>query len=97
MNLETSVSFAAESSDSRHAFDVINQDFSDGVLTATVVIDTGDVSSAPVQGAISTLTASVESDGFFGSSKLETNQAGDLAYLPWRCPVTSRARHRRQR
>lgn len=75
------ISSLPENSDARHAFDVINKEFSDGVLTADVVIDARDVNDAAVQGAIAKLTASLDADEFFGASKLETNEAGNLALL----------------
>ncbi len=66
--------------DSRHAFDVANEEFSDGVLTALVVIDAPGVSAAAVQSGITDLTAALD-DEFFGTSELETNESGDLALL----------------
>jgi RND superfamily putative drug exporter len=70
-----------EDSDSRHAFGVINEEFSDGVLTADVVIDASDVNDAAVQGAIAELRATLSSDEFFGTATLETNASNDLALL----------------
>ena len=70
-----------DDNDSRHAFEVINRDFSDGVLTADIAIDSPDVQSSSVQTAITDLTTAVSSDGFFGTAKLETNDAADLALL----------------
>jgi RND superfamily putative drug exporter len=70
-----------EDSDMRHAFDVINKEFSDGVLTADIVIDAPQVNGPAVQDAIADLTAFLREDEFFGASKVETNEAGDLALL----------------
>lgn len=70
-----------EDSNPRHAFDVANEEFSDGVLTAEIVIDAPDVNTPPVQSGIAELTASLDEDEFFGTSELETNEAGDLALL----------------
>jgi len=82
MNLgSVGISSLPDNSDMRHAFAVINHEFSDGVLTADIVIDAPHVNDPTVQGAIAGLTASLESDGFFGTSKIETNEAGDLALL----------------
>lgn len=75
------ISSLPEASDTRHAFGVINKEFSDGVLTADVVVDARDVNDPTVQGAIAKLTASLDADEFFGASKLETNEAGNLALL----------------
>ena len=75
------ISTLPENSDQRHAFDVANEEFSDGVLTALVVIDAPDVNAPAVQSGIAELTASLDNDEFFGTSELETNEAGDLALL----------------
>ena len=82
MNLgNVGISSLPENSDMRHAFDVINAEFSAGVLTADVVIDSPHVNQQEGQDAIARLAASLSADGFFGDTKLETNQAGDLALL----------------
>jgi RND superfamily putative drug exporter len=75
------ISTLPEDSDMRHAFDVINKDFSEGVLTADIVIDSPDVGSPGIQRSIEALTASLDDDAFFGASELETNAAGDLALM----------------
>jgi len=75
------ISSLPENSQPRHAFDVINKEFSDGVLTADIVVDAPNVNDPTVKSAIADLTASLEADEFFGASKLETNEARDLALL----------------
>jgi RND superfamily putative drug exporter len=75
------ISSLPEDSASRHAFDVINEEFSNGVLTADVVVDAENVNDPNVQGAVERLQASIEDDEFFGDATLETNDAGDLALL----------------
>jgi RND superfamily putative drug exporter len=75
------ISTLPEDSNPRHAFDVLNREFSTGVLTADVVIDAADVNTPAVQAGIERLTQSVHGDGFFGASTLETNAHGDLALL----------------
>lgn len=75
------ISSLPEDSDMRHAFDVINTHFADGVLTADIVIDAPDVNGAEVRLAMDRLMVSLQADPFFGSTKLETNEAGDLALL----------------
>jgi len=75
------ISSLPEDSDQRHAFDVLNEEFSDGVLTADIVIDAPDVNAPAVQSSIAELTASLDEDGFFGASEIETNASGDLALL----------------
>jgi len=82
MNLgNVGISSLPEDSEARHAFDVVNREFSDGVLTADVVIDAPDVNDPSVQAAIAELQASLEGDEFFGAATLEANEAGDLALL----------------
>ncbi|HQW50898.1 MAG TPA: MMPL family transporter, partial [Tepidiformaceae bacterium] len=75
------ISSLPEESPARHAFDVINTEFSDGVLTADIVIDSPHVSEPAIQQAIAGLTALLAGDEFFGDSQLETNAAGDLALV----------------
>ena len=75
------ISTLPEDSIMRHAFNVLNDKFSDGVLTADIVIDAPDVHAPAVQAGIASLTAALQNDGFFGTPHLETNGAGDLALL----------------
>jgi RND superfamily putative drug exporter len=70
-----------ENSNSRHAFDVLNEEFSDGVLTADVVIDAPDVHAAAVRRDIDELTSALDNDEFFAGTEVETNRDGDLALL----------------
>jgi len=78
---EVGISSLPDDSNSRHAFAVINREFSDGVLTADVVVDAQDVNAPAVQGAIDELMAAIASDSFLGDATLEVNDAGDLALL----------------
>jgi RND superfamily putative drug exporter len=75
------ISTLPEDSGMRHAFAVINEQFSEGVLTADIVIDAPDVNAPAVQTSITELNASLDGDEFFGASKLETNASGDLGLL----------------
>ncbi len=82
INLGTvGISTLPENSDPRHAFDVLNQQFSDGVLTADVVIQAASVNAPEVQSGIDKLMAALNEDGFFGASTIEENETGDLALL----------------
>jgi RND superfamily putative drug exporter len=82
INLGTvGISTLPADSDPRHAFDVLNAEFSDGVLTADIVIDSPDADGPEAQGRIDRLTAALNADGFFGASSVEVNEAGDLALL----------------
>jgi RND superfamily putative drug exporter len=75
------ISSLPEDSNSRHAFDVINREFSDGVLTADVVIDSEDSNDPAVQTAIAELTSALAGDRFFGAWDLEGSESGDVALL----------------
>ncbi len=75
------ITILPEDSDQRHAFDVITEEFSEGVFTADIVIDTPDVSAPEVQRGITELTVLLDDDEFFGDWTLETSPAGDLALL----------------
>jgi len=70
-----------DDSNSRHAFDVLNEEFSDGVLTADIVIDAPDVNAPEVQAGIDQLIAVLAEDGFFGTPAVETNRSEDLALV----------------
>jgi RND superfamily putative drug exporter len=70
-----------EDNSSRHAFDVLNEEFSDGVLTADVVVQAPDVNAPDVQSGVNNLVAALDADEFFGGSTVETNEAGDLALV----------------
>jgi RND superfamily putative drug exporter len=75
------INMLPEDSNMRHAFDVINEEFSEGIFTADIVIDAPDVNATAVQNSIAGLTASLDEDEFFEASELEINPAGDLALL----------------
>ncbi len=75
------ISTLPEDSDQRHAFDVLNREFSNGVLTADIVLDSPDVNATEVQSRIDQLIAALNEDGFFGASTVERNDSGDLALI----------------
>ena len=75
------ISTLPDNSDPRHAFDVLNREFSDGVLTADIVIESPSVNTPAVQGGIDQLTTALNGDGFFGASTVEKNDSGDLALI----------------
>jgi RND superfamily putative drug exporter len=75
------ISTLPDDSDPRHAFDVLNEEFSDGVLTADIVIDSPNLNAAEAQGSIDRLIGTLDGDAFFGESTVEKNEAGDLALV----------------
>jgi len=82
INLGTvGISTLPADSNPRHAFDVLNEEFSDGVLTADVVIDAPNVNAPEVQSGIDKLITALNEDEFFGASTIEKNESDDLALL----------------
>ena len=73
------ISMLPEGTDERHAFDVVIDQFSDGIITADIVVLAPDVSAAAVQSAVEELTAFLESDDFFGTAESTISADGDLA------------------
>jgi RND superfamily putative drug exporter len=67
---------------SRQAFEILNRDFSAGLISpAEIVVDAPDVNAPEVQGAIDELTATLAQDPMFGPPTFEANEAGDLALV----------------
>jgi RND superfamily putative drug exporter len=75
------ISILPPEANERHAFDVINEEFSAGILSADIAIDAPDVSDPAIESAVDNLTAAIAADGFFGGVDLEVNADGDLALL----------------
>ena len=75
------ISMLPEDTDERRAFDVVIEEFSDGIIKADIVVLAPDVSDTAVQRAIDDLTASLASDNFFGSAESTINANGDLAHI----------------
>src|SRR6266496_3913708 len=75
------ISTLPDNSDPRHAFDVLNREFSDGVLTADIAIESPNVNTTAVQGGIDQLATALNQDVFFGASTVEKNESGDLALI----------------
>ncbi|MBT3941556.1 MAG: MMPL family transporter [Chloroflexi bacterium] len=72
------ISMLPEDTDERHAFDVLISEFSDGIITADIVVLSPDVSGSGVQSAITEVINSIEADDFFGSAEATTSPSGDL-------------------
>jgi putative drug exporter of the RND superfamily len=73
------ISMLPDDTDERHAFDVVIEQFADGIITADIVVLAPDVSTDTIQNAIDKLTVSLGSDDFFGTSELIISAKGDLA------------------
>ena len=72
------ISMLPEETDERHAFDVMIEEFTDGIIRAEIVVLAPDVSTVAVQSAIEDLTASLASDDFFGTAESTISAKGDL-------------------
>ena len=75
------ISMLPEDTDERHAFDVVIEEFSDGILKADIVVLAPDVSAISVQRAIDDLIASLASDDFFGTTESTISPNGDLDHI----------------
>jgi uncharacterized membrane protein YdfJ with MMPL/SSD domain len=72
------VSMLPDSTDEKHAFEVIIAEFSDGIVTADVVVLAPDVTVAAVQRGVEDVTASIAADDFFGTIESAISPNGDL-------------------
>ncbi|MCH8911826.1 MAG: MMPL family transporter [Chloroflexi bacterium] len=82
MNLGSSgLASLPEDNSTRHAFEVINTEFNDGLITADIVIDAPDVTTPAVQAGIESLEADLASDSFYGDLKVVIAPENDLAVI----------------
>jgi len=72
------ISMLPHDTDERHAFDTFITEFSDGIITADIVVLAPDVSVAPVQNALTELMALIEADDFFGTTEAMDGPNGDM-------------------
>ena len=70
-----------EDNDFRHALEVLNDDFSDGVSTADIVIDAPDVNAPAVSAGIAALDALLDADPVFSERSRTDNPTGDLTLI----------------
>ena len=76
------VSTLPENTESRRAFETLDNDFSAGLISpAEIVVDAEYVGSQPVQQGIERLLVALDGDALFGEATVETNDAGDLALV----------------
>ena len=75
------VSMLPEDTDERHAFDVVIAEFSDGIITADIVVLAADVTTAGVPGAIDQLIASLAADDFFGPGESVVSGDSKMAHV----------------
>jgi len=82
MNLGSSgLGSLPDDSPSLRAFNVMNSAFSDGLLTADIVIDAADVTTPVLQSAIEALNADLATDSFYGDTKVTIAPNNDLAVV----------------
>lgn len=76
------VSTLPEDNDRRRAFELLQQDFSAGLVSPVeIVVDAPDATSPGVTASIAALTASIAADAFLSPAGVEVNEAGDLALV----------------
>ncbi len=72
------ISMLPDHTDERHAFDVLIDNFSDGIITADIVVLAPDVSVDSVQDGVTDMIALLDSDDYFGTAEAMTSPNGDL-------------------
>ncbi|MFA5809684.1 MAG: MMPL family transporter [Thermoleophilia bacterium] len=71
-----------DSYESKKGFEILDREFSFGLISPAEIVIDGDVNSEPVQDAIANLQEEIKTDeAFYGTPKLDKNGAGDLALL----------------
>jgi RND superfamily putative drug exporter len=76
------VSTLPKDSESRRAFEILNADFSAGLLQPTkIVVDSPNILDEKVAGAITRLKTELESDPRFGPATVTPNPAGNLVLI----------------
>lgn len=83
---EAGVSTLPDGLESKEAFQILDRDFSAGLVAPFEIVIDGAVDSAPVQAGIARLQDALAADPVFGEPTLEVNAARDLALVS--TPVT---------
>ena len=74
------VSTLPEDTESRRAFETLDNDFSAGLISpAEIVVDAEDVGSQPVQRGIEDLLAALDEDEMFSAATVETNEEQSMS------------------
>ena len=82
MNLGANgVTALPEDSSVRHAFEVVIEEFGDGVVSADIVIDAADVTTVAVQSAIAQVNADLANDPFYGDIEVTIAPNNNLAVI----------------
>ena len=72
------ISMLPDDTDERHAFDVVIAEFSDGIITADIVVLAQDVNATVIQDAVADVEAALAQDSYFGSTESLVGPNGDL-------------------
>jgi RND superfamily putative drug exporter len=76
------VSGLPEDTRSRQAFEILDEEFSAGLISPTeIAIDAQDVNAIEVKAATNELIGALDADAMFAVAGVETNEAGDLAVV----------------
>jgi RND superfamily putative drug exporter len=75
------VGILPKESSPRHAFELINEVFSGGVLTAEIAIDHQEMGAEALAASVGALTASLRADDFFGTPEIETNELAGITRI----------------
>ena len=70
-----------EDSSVRHAFEVVIEEFDDGVISADIVIDTADASAPGILAGIKSLEADLADDPFYGDTEVTFAPGNDLVVV----------------
>ena len=75
------VSTLPDGTDSKPAFEILAREFAGGASSPVEIVVDGDASSPEVQESVEELQSTLAADPLFGPSRVETNEAGDLALI----------------
>ncbi|MBI5290058.1 MAG: MMPL family transporter, partial [Chloroflexi bacterium] len=75
------ISTLPDSLPAKQAFEILNRDFSGGLIAPAQVVIDGDVSSPQVQQGIDRLNATLAADPEFGETSFEANSEGSLGLI----------------
>ncbi len=82
MNLGSNgVTSLPEDSSVRHAFEAVVEEFSDGVISADIVIDTPDATAPAILAGVESLEADLADDPFYGDMEVTIAPGNDLVVV----------------
>ncbi len=82
MNLGSNgVTSLPEDSSVRHAFEVVTEEFDDGVISADIVIDSADATATAILAGVASLEADLADDPFYGDTEVAIAPGNDLVVV----------------